>query len=93
MDYSYILGVYRKLWNNRTLDSMQSLEETLKVAIVKELKDENSQPRVRKSLHEKFFLATKRIIESSLINEDKITLLRIYAEYANSINNEKEIQS
>jgi hypothetical protein len=84
-DYDYILGLYRKLWNNRQLNNGENAEDILKEAIIRELKDENSHPRIRRSAYEKYYLATKRILDSSLENDDKILLFQLYAEYKRSI--------
>ncbi|WP_066299528.1 hypothetical protein [Bacillus sp. FJAT-29937] len=80
MNYQYLLDEYRKLWKNRSLLADESAELILKEAIVRELKDENAHPRVRKSLLEKYYLATKRIIESELSDESKIALVQLHLE-------------
>jgi hypothetical protein len=63
----------------------QSEELTLKEAIMRELKDENTHPRVRKTVEEKFFLATNRITESSLTDIEKLKLIELHIEQANDI--------
>jgi hypothetical protein len=79
MDFDFLLDEYRTLWNNRTLKSVDSSEKTLLEAIERELLDENSHPRIRKGIHEKFFFASKRITESTTIsNEVKVSLLSLY---------------
>ena len=84
-DYDYLLKEYRKIWNNRRLESDSSPEYILKDAISRDLKDENSHPRARRTLLEKYFLATKRIAESALSAEDKMMLIQIHFELADSI--------
>ncbi|AIE60404.1 hypothetical protein [Bacillus methanolicus] len=78
MDYGYLLNQYRSIWNNRLLESDESSEEIIKEAVKRELLDENSHPRVRKSVHEKFYLAVKRIVESQLNEEDKFALITLH---------------
>lgn len=53
-------------------------EKTLLETIQKELKDENSHPRVRKGIHEKFYLAIKRINDSSLPEDIQSQLIAIH---------------
>jgi len=85
VDFETLLSEYRKLWNNRRLESQQSSEKILKDAISRDLKDENAHPRARRTLMEKYYLATKRILESSLVSETKVTLIRIHMEQAEEI--------
>lgn len=85
VDYETLLSEYRGLWNNRRLESEQSSENILKEAIARDLKDENAHPRARRTLMEKYYLATKRILESSIGSESKLTLIRIHMEQAEEI--------
>ncbi|MCM3664334.1 hypothetical protein M3204_07960 [Mesobacillus subterraneus] len=85
VDYEILLSEYRGLWNNRRLESEQSSENILKEAIVRDLKDENAHPRARRTLMEKYYLATKRILDSSIACESKLTLIRIHMEQAEKI--------
>ncbi len=85
INYEYLLNQYREIWNNRRLDSEKSPEMVLKDAIVRDLLDENAHPRARRSSKEKYFLATKRIIESSLASDDKILLLKLHIDYFEEI--------
>lgn len=85
MDYEKVLDEYRTIWNNRRLQSDQSPEEILKEAIQRDLKDENSHPRARRTLMEKYYLATKRILEASLTSESKIILLQLHLELVEAI--------
>ncbi|WNS73872.1 hypothetical protein RRV45_13185 [Bacillus sp. DTU_2020_1000418_1_SI_GHA_SEK_038] len=78
MDYQNLLDEYRKLWKNRSLSADESAEFILKEAIVRELKDENAHPRVRKTLMEKYYMATKRIIESELSERSKLALIELH---------------
>lgn len=78
-DYVSLLNAYRSIWNNRSLTAETGHEEkVLKEAILRELKDENSHPRVRRLPAEKYILATKRIIESSIIDEEKVLLIKLH---------------
>lgn len=79
-DYLFLLEEYRKLWKNRSLIGEQSAEMILKEAIIRELKDENAHPRVRKTPLEKYYLATKRIVESELPDQSKIALTKLHLE-------------
>jgi hypothetical protein len=81
VDYASLLNAYRSIWNNRSLAAEDGYEEdVLKEAIIRELKDENSHPRVRRSHTEKYVLATKRMIESSINNEEKVLLIKLHLE-------------
>ncbi|MGM0899683.1 MAG: hypothetical protein ACQEXB_00955 [Bacillota bacterium] len=90
INFTVLLREYRKLWNNRQLSSNLNAEENLKEAILRELRDENTHPRVRKTFYEKYYLGTKRIIESTLENEDKIKLMHQYKELMISLEKENE---
>lgn len=85
MDYGRLLNEYRTIWNNRRLVSDQTPEEVLKEAILRDLKDENAHPRARRTLMEKYFLATKRILEAALSSESKVTLIQLHMELAETI--------
>ncbi|WP_176215171.1 hypothetical protein [Cytobacillus gottheilii] len=79
MNYENLLIQYRSLWQNRQLTgSDRTPEEVLKMAIQRELLDENAHPRVRKSIYEKFYFAIKRINESNLKATDKDVLITIH---------------
>ena len=88
--YDKLLKEYRELWNNRRLEAEESPEIILKEAIVRDLKDENSHPRARRSLMEKYFLATKRILESALSNESKILLMQMHLQQAEEFKNSRD---
>lgn len=83
--YENLLNEYRMIWNNRRLESGKKPEEILKDAILRDLKDENSHPRARKTLKEKYYLATKRIIEAALTSESKVMLIQLHLELAEAI--------
>lgn len=74
-----VIEAYRSLWNNRLLNEGDD-EDVLREAISRELKDEFSHPRVRKQPHEKYYLATKRVIESDIESDMKLSLLTIHLE-------------
>jgi hypothetical protein len=80
INFNQLLTEYRTLWNNRLLAADVEAEQILKTAITRELKDENSHPRVRKSVHEKFYFAVKRVMESHLAENDKQLLVLIHLE-------------
>lgn len=83
-DYKYLIEQYRQIWHNRELISNGDDEATLRDAILRELLDENSHPRVRKSIFEKFSYACKRIIDSSLSSDVKVELIELHLEILQS---------
>ncbi len=85
LNFTHLLNEYRKLWNNRKLAGDEDAEAVLKEAIERELKDENSHPRVRKPLYEKFFLAVKRVTGSNLDAADKNALIKLHIEKLESM--------
>lgn len=80
MKIKALLQAYRSLWNNRLLDSGDNDETILREAITRELRDENSHPRIRKGRYEKFYSATKRIMASELPAPLKEALVQIHIE-------------
>lgn len=87
MSYQYdqLLADYRKIWNNRSLHTAGENSRTILLeAINRELNDENSHPRIRRSRYDKFYLATKRILESALPDESKLTLIKLHKELMES---------
>ncbi|OIU71349.1 hypothetical protein [Rossellomorea aquimaris] len=77
--YQVLLKEYSSVWKNRDLfDENQSPEQILKEAIKRELLDQNSHPRVRKPISEKYISASKRILESGLSSESKVELLDLH---------------
>jgi translation elongation factor EF-G len=75
MDGKDLLHAYRQLWVNRSLTVEKNEIETLYTAIEKDLKDEMTHPRLRKSFNEKFHLAIKRIVSSLLSDNQKVKLI------------------
>jgi hypothetical protein len=74
---------YRSLWSNRSFIKDEELTEEyckslLYEAIEKELRDEMTHPRTRQSPEIKFFYAIKRIINSNLSEQEKLSLIHIY---------------
>ncbi|WP_256358290.1 hypothetical protein [Bacillus sp. sid0103] len=77
----HLLEEYRMIWNNRLLDTKgKSSEVTLREAIKRELLDENSHPRIRKSKFEKYYSAIKRVSDSTISHEAKVQLIKIHNE-------------
>ncbi|WP_064091318.1 hypothetical protein [Rossellomorea aquimaris] len=78
--YESLLKAYSQLWKNRFLVDSDSIsaEEVIKEAIKRDLSDENSHPRARKSKDRKFILATNRIINSDLTNDVKVALVNLH---------------
>ncbi|WP_059170782.1 hypothetical protein [Bacillus sp. FJAT-27445] len=80
LNFSHLLNEYRKIWNNRLLENEGRNDEViLKETIKRELRDENSHPRVRKPIHFKFYYAVKRILDSGLEKEAKMELIELHA--------------
>ncbi|MGG3470117.1 hypothetical protein ABES02_21855 [Neobacillus pocheonensis] len=76
-----LLKQYRSIWNNRLLGADEkSSEEILLEAIKRELLDENSHPRIRKSKYEKYYSAIRRVIDSSIAGEAKLLLIELHNE-------------
>ncbi|MGG3913755.1 hypothetical protein [Rossellomorea vietnamensis] len=90
--FNDLLISYRQIWKNRMLtDDAISPEQMLKEAIKRELEDANSHPRVRKSIEVKYYLATKRITESNLSNNDKVRLIHLHIEMAAQLMKERNL--
>ncbi|RDU36589.1 hypothetical protein DRW41_13065 [Neobacillus piezotolerans] len=86
MDFTMILGEYRRIWNNRLLEKEgESDEAILKEAISRELRDENSHPRVRKPVLSKYHSAVKRILATSLPKESKLELIALHTAMAEEL--------
>ncbi|MGG3998218.1 hypothetical protein [Anoxybacillus kestanbolensis] len=76
-----LLEAYRSLWSNRSLPATGNNAETvLYDAIRRDLLDEMTHPRLRKSPYEKFSLALKRIASSSLDAKQQYELVRLYVQ-------------
>ncbi|MDQ0214410.1 hypothetical protein J2S13_000806 [Oikeobacillus pervagus] len=76
-----MLEAYRQVWNNRKLPATESLDEdVLRMAIERELLDENSHPRVRRTKEEKFFFAIQRLCQSDLSEHEKISLIELHVQ-------------
>jgi hypothetical protein len=81
ISFDHLLEEYRLIWNNRLLEAVEkSSKETLLDAIKRELLDENSHPRIRKSTLEKYFSAIKRVSDSTVSLEAKLQLIKIHNE-------------
>ncbi|CEG27522.1 hypothetical protein [Bacillus sp. B-jedd] len=86
-DYSFLLGEYRKIWNNRLLaiSDERTSEDVLKEAVRRELLDENSHPRIRKDSYKKFNISVKRILEAGLDVRTKLALLVLHTNIMDEI--------
>ncbi|MEH7226012.1 hypothetical protein V7112_19540 [Bacillus sp. JJ1566] len=81
VDFERLLKAYQSLWMNRRLWHKDiSSEDILRATIQRDLLDELTHPRLRKTPYEKFFMATKRIFDSSLPIEDKLNIQHVYLE-------------
>ncbi|WP_077618087.1 hypothetical protein [Bacillus sinesaloumensis] len=86
--FDQLLKAYQSLWNNRRLWQKDlSSEDILRFTIRRDLLDELTHPRLRKTPYEKFFLACKRIFDSSLPIEEKLSLQHIYLEEMEKVKN------
>lgn len=82
MRFNQLLNEYRSIWNNRLLlNEGESSEKVLLEAIKRDINDENSHPRIRRNKYEKFYLATKRIMEATIPNESKFELIELHKNY------------
>jgi CRISPR/Cas system CMR-associated protein Cmr3 (group 5 of RAMP superfamily) len=77
--FDQLLQDYRSIWNNRLLQiEGQKSDQILLEAIKREINDENSHPRIRRNKYEKFYLATKRIIEAPIPSQSKLDLIYLH---------------
>ena len=88
--FTKLLEAYRSLWHNRKLAGIDSAESILLEAVRRELLDENAHPRTRRTVHEKFYLAAKRIVESELDNSDKVKLFELHVKTADALFRENQ---
>ncbi|MFS0823316.1 hypothetical protein [Bacillus sp. 1P02SD] len=88
VDYDRLLKAYQSLWMNRRLWQKDlSSEVILRATIQRDLYDELTHPRLRKTPYEKFFMASKRIFDSSLPIEDKLHIQHVYLEEMGNVKN------
>ncbi|KAA0550094.1 hypothetical protein FZW96_01740 [Bacillus sp. BGMRC 2118] len=80
-----LLQSFRELWVNRTLEVKVDASETVIQAIRVDLLDELTHPRARSTPHKKFYLAVKRILESTIPDHDKLAIIQLYEKEMNSI--------
>jgi hypothetical protein len=75
-----LFSAYQKLWVNRSFSNQDNLsvKEKLSYAIQKDLRDEMTHPRVRKSPEVKYELAVQRINNSSLAHSEQLALIDLY---------------
>lgn len=86
-----LLQNYLNLWNNRKGQiENQTEQEHFQLLLERELNDELTHPRLRKTIHEKFSLAVARIIESNLPNDDKIELIEAFRDVLAKIENRQK---
>lgn len=87
--FEALLAEYRKIWNNRMLETNDhTSEQTLKEAVKRELLDENSHPRIRKNAFEKYYSAINRIVNSEITNEAKVSLIHIHNQIMDELRKE-----
>ncbi|KZZ84292.1 MULTISPECIES: hypothetical protein [Bacillaceae] len=79
MEDKHLLDCYRKIWHNRKLDSDLPERAALEDAMKRDLLDEGTHPRVRKSPDQKFDISISRVMDSSLKEEEKMELAAGYA--------------
>lgn len=81
VNFDQLLKAYQSLWMNRRLWQKDlSSEDILRSTIRRDLLDELTHPRLRKTPYEKFFMASRRIFDSSLTIEEKLSLQHVYLE-------------
>ncbi|MED4017562.1 MULTISPECIES: hypothetical protein [Sutcliffiella] len=86
-----LLQNYLNLWNNRKVELDNVAEqEHFQLLLERELNDELTHPRLRKTIHEKFSLAVARIIDSNLPNDDKIELIEAFRDVLAKIENRQK---
>lgn len=86
VDYSELLAAYRTLWVNRPIvSSEEQSKEVLLEMIRRDLRDENSHPRARKNPYAKFYLATRRILDSTITDDKKLVLMNAHIEIFENI--------
>lgn len=90
MDAKELLDAYRQLWSNRALLVEKDEYETVRASVEKELKDEMTHPRLRKSRYEKFHMAVKRIISSALNDNQKVKLIDLHSNVLESLEKQSE---
>ncbi|MCM3453244.1 hypothetical protein M3685_04760 [Heyndrickxia oleronia] len=79
MNDEKLLELYLSIWNNRkSTNCHQKSEELLKAAVLSELLDEQTHPRLRVSKETKFFFAVQRISNSSLDLSEKMGLINYF---------------
>lgn len=87
--FEALLAEYRKIWNNRMLETNDyTSEQILKEAVKRELLDENSHPRIRKNKFEKYYSAINRIVNSVISNEAKISLIHVHNQVMDELRRE-----
>ncbi|MGW6607412.1 hypothetical protein ACWF7H_06090 [Peribacillus butanolivorans] len=72
-----LLEAYISIWNNRKITNGEG-GKVLSELIRRELLDENTHPRARKPILEKFYLSIKRVMESTLSAEKKNAIVMAY---------------
>ncbi|MGD6815916.1 hypothetical protein ACQCVE_02430 [Metabacillus sp. 113a] len=87
MDGQHLLECYRRIWHNRRLDSRLPPEEALEDALMRDLLDEGTHPRVRKSITDKYALSVSRVQDSLLQKEEKNELIIRYNTVMNRLLN------
>ncbi|WP_170007122.1 hypothetical protein [Bacillus fonticola] len=75
---NHLYKSFLSLWKDRQ-EQAGDAEHLLRQAIVEELLDTATHPRLRVSLDRKLVFALQRILESSLLDEEKVRLLEFYA--------------
>jgi hypothetical protein len=83
-----LLEAYKSIWNHRSLNQEGTEPgDVLKEAVLRELLDENSHPRIRKNKEEKYYFAVKRILEASLSADAKLQLIQLHTSLLNDLRN------
>lgn len=90
-----LLDAYRSMWSNRTLSDENSIDDEkcgflLMEAIERDIRDEMTHPRVRKSPETKFHIAIKRIMASQLQDKEKLELIHLHLETLDKVINARD---
>ncbi len=86
MKFDSLLMDYQSLWNNRNPGKLkENSEEILYELIRRDIKDENTHPRVRRTPFQKFYWAVKRIQTSNFPSDRKMELINLHLELMEEI--------
>lgn len=89
VNFDTLLIEYRTIWHHRLLEtSEKNSEETLIHAVKRELLDENSHPRIRKTRFEKYYSAISRVVNSTVEPEAKLRIIELHNQVMKELSKE-----